>query len=465
MTDGLFNRVTKGGFCIGCGACASRSTGSVSIQTNDLGMHEAVLKDGAAPDNFAAICPFSGASDDEDTIARDLFAGPIVQKNSDIGYYLACYAGGVLEDSFRSESSSGGLTSWVLCALFKSGEIDGVLHVGPQEGDMLFGYRISRSVEDIRAASKSRYYPIEMSKVLDDLRNESGRFAIVGVPCFIKAINLLRRNDPDIANRVAYTVGIFCGHLKSARFAEYLAKQVGVANGDISTVNFRRKYPNRPAYDYGFEARSQTGEVRDRPMSNIFGGNWGYGFFKYEACSYCDDVAAETADIAFGDAWISDFVKEPLGTNVVVVRNSRVGELLSDGANAGRIELHSLTAERVAESQAAGLRDRREGLAFRLAQLEASGAWFPKKRVAPSDNIPSRRKRIYELRQQIARTTHTAFAEARETGKEGIFEARVRPLTDAYDALYHPNILHKMCRLPGRVVMKIYRETIGRLNR
>lgn len=41
----------------------------------------------------------------------------------------------------------------------------------------------------------------------------------------------------------------------------------------------------------------------------------------YKACDFCDDVFAETADIALGDAWLPEYVQDGNGTNVVVTRN------------------------------------------------------------------------------------------------------------------------------------------------
>ena len=40
--------------------------------------------------------------------------------------------------------------------------------------------------EEVLAGAKSRYYPIEMSKVMDFIKNNEGRYAFVGIPCFIK---------------------------------------------------------------------------------------------------------------------------------------------------------------------------------------------------------------------------------------------------------------------------------------
>ena len=203
-----------------------------------------------------------------------------------------------------------------------------------------------------------------MSQVLALVRQTPGRYAIVGMPCFVKASNLLRRSDPVLRDRIVLTVGIFCGHLKSARFADYLSVQLGVPPDQVAAINFRHKYEQSPASNYGVEITDRAGRKYASQMSEIYGGNWGYGFFKYDACHYCDDLAAETADVAFGDAWLPGYVNDPKGTNVVVVRNRMVDEVLLEGKRAARVHLEPIHVTIVSLSQASGLRDRREGLAF-----------------------------------------------------------------------------------------------------
>ena len=61
-----------------------------------------------------------------------------------------------------------------------------------------------------------------MSGVLEEIRTSPGRYAVVGIPCFIKAVHLARAADPILRERIVYTLGLVCGHMKSARFAESL---------------------------------------------------------------------------------------------------------------------------------------------------------------------------------------------------------------------------------------------------
>ena len=168
---------------------------------------------------FVRICPFSPTARNEDEIAAERF--PVAtHRDALIGSFEAAYVGHAAEDAFRAEGSSGGMVSWVAAELLRRGLVDGVAHVVPADpvrDGRFFDYRISRSPAEIREGARSRYYPVELSRVLEEIRSVPGRYAVVGVPCFIKAVHLLRAEDPVLGERIAFTLGLFCGHMKSAR--------------------------------------------------------------------------------------------------------------------------------------------------------------------------------------------------------------------------------------------------------
>jgi coenzyme F420 hydrogenase subunit beta len=455
MTDELFNKVVAGGYCIGCGICSAKSNGGIAIELNDRGMYEARLKQaGGVPDDFALICPFSGESPDEDRLGDEYFKATGAQKHPEIGYYHNCYAGHVAEEGFREAGSSGGFVSWLLVQLLRRGLIDGVLHIAPQKSERLFSYSISRTEAEIRSRAKSRYYPVEASGALAMLRETPGRYAMVGVPCFIKAVSLLAKSDPQIASRIVFRIGIICGHLKSTRFADYLAERAGFGSDEMTAIDFRKKLPLRKADDYGAEVTSND-KVAAVRMAGTYGGNWGYGFFKYEACNFCDDVVGETADVSVGDAWLAEYVKDAGGTNVVVTRHPEIVKIVEEARIGGRLQFDVIDAATAAQSQLGGLRDRREGLAYRLAEADGQRRWYPKKRVKAAQNLPRKRQRVYELRYLISQRSHMAYAKARAAGSLALFDREMRPLTDAYDRLYQPSLLLRCRRFAGRVVRKL----------
>ena len=367
---------------------------------------------------FSAICPFSSAAADEDDIALARFADA-PNDDARIGRFVSAWVGHAEEGAFRVAGSSGGMANWTAAELLRTGRIDAVAHVGglPRETaeDPLFGYRISRSLEELGAAAKSRYHPVELSGVIETIRSLPGRYAVLGVPCFIKAVHLLRARDDVLRERIVFTLGLFCGHMKSLRMAESFAWQTGVRMEDVARMDYRLKDPDRPANVYTAQFLLRDGTERRRDWWNFVDGDWGAGFFQNPACNWCDDVVAETADISFGDAWVEPYSSDGRGTNVVVVRTPELDLVLREAIAAGRLRLDPVDADFIHQTQAAGFRHRREGLAWRLT-WPRPGRLRPRKRVAPKrTGLPPRRRAVYAMRHQISRWSHRLFRLARRT--------------------------------------------------
>lgn len=388
---------------------------------------------------LAQTCPFSPIATNEDELGiRQFRAAPHHDKR--LGHYETAYVGAVHEEPYRQQGSSGGMVSWVAAELLRKGLVDGVAHVRPTSGERFFGYSISRRVEDVLAGAKSRYYPIELSGVLDEIKRVPGRYAVVGIPCFIKAIHLARQHDPVLRERIVHTLGLFCGHMKSARLVESFAWQMNTGIEAVERPEYRLKGPERPANWYTAQLTLRDGSVREKDWWHLGDGDWGAGFFQNSACNFCDDVLAETADISFGDAWVEPYSSDWRGTNVVVVRSPVLRDLVAKGIEEQRLELGAVDADYIANTQAAGFRQRREGLAYRLTWHRRG--LTPRKRVAPSNALPLQRKLIYRLRYGISWWSHRMFRLARQRRAPAIY------ITWAHAAL---RVYHGLAYGRGRV--------------
>ena len=429
--------IIHSGLCVGCGSCVARSGDNTAKMAFDqFGQLKPTGSDSFMDSRsiaVAATCPFSPSAETEDEIAARIF--PKAHKShSSTGRYLEAYVGHVSDDAVRLAGSSGGMATWVLAELMERGLIDGVAHVAaadPDTAGTLFKYRISRTLEEVREAAKSRYYPIEMSEIVNEIRKIPGTYAFVGIPCFIKAINNLRRDDPVLTERIRYTLGLFCGHMKSSWFVNSFAWQMGVEPDQVRAIDFRYKDPSRPANWYCTELQLKGGGQVRQDWWNLVDGDWGAGYFMNSACNFCDDVVGETADISFGDAWVEPYSSDGKGTNAVIVRTQELQQVLSDGIMSGDLKLSVVNGDFIEQTQAAGLRQRREGLAYRLSWHKGL---MPRKRVAPnSADIPPRRKLIYRIRFEISRWSHSVFWCAQKLHTPGLYKAWAR----AAAVLYH----------------------------
>ena len=446
--DTMINQVIENDYCIGCGSCASVKDSPLTIQLNDNGMYQAAIKPLNAISSQSTIldkvCPFSDSSLNEDQIGQKLYAENC-QYDSKIGYYLKTFAGHVNEGIFRDSGSSGGIGTWILSRLLEKDLVDYVIHIhsqSPTKNDpRLFKYGVSSTIDQVMAGAKTRYYPVEMSEVLEIVREQPGRYAIIGIPCFIKAVRLLMLQDEIFHERIKFCIGLICGHLKSKQFAEMFAWQLGIEPKTIEKIDFRKKLPETSASAYGVEV---TGKENNQlttkispPVNEMFGTNWGLGFFKYKACDYCDDITAETADLTVGDAWLPQYVKDNRGTNVVVVRNPILAEILEEGVKSNSLSLDEVGAETIIQSQDANYRHRRTGLSYRLYLMEKQGKWHPPKRVKSSNLMLPWIKKRFILRMELAEKSHFFFKEALVLGSFSNFVEKMAPVIQSYQNTYN----------------------------
>lgn len=318
--------------------------------------------------------------------------------------------------------------------MLKENKIDYFIQVTPNvttRSDVpLFDYSIFSSLEDVIKESKSCYYPVTLQKVINHIREVDGRYAVTGVPCFIKTLRLLAVDDKLFSFRLRFAIGIVCGGMKSANQAKMIGWQLGVHPDDLISIDFRYKYENKPANKKMYRVQSgKDMKERCKDADLIIGKDYGAGYFKPNACDYCDDVVAETIDISIGDAWLPQYVSDPGGTLVVIVRNRLLLDIIQEYKDKGHIFLDKITKEDVVKSQEGGFRHRREALSYRLTKKKELGQWMSQKRVKEDEFVISKkRKKIYSLREEITKSSHRAFLGALELNKFDHFVNAMRPL-------------------------------------
>lgn len=174
-------------------------------------------------------------------------------------------------------------------------------------------------------------------------------------------------------------------------------------------------------------------------MGTLFGNSWGLNLFRYPACDFCDDVFAECADFAVGDAWLPQYLPDPAGNSIMVSRDRVLSELIDQGALSGELKIDHASLKDIKKSQAGGLRDRREGLQYRLALKEKSGKWAPEKRVEASvDHLDRHRRKIYSLRSELGNASHRLWQEALSQQGFETFRKSVSPKAHQIMDLYRP---------------------------
>ncbi|UCD49814.1 MAG: Coenzyme F420 hydrogenase/dehydrogenase, beta subunit C-terminal domain [Phycisphaerales bacterium] len=433
--DDVLQRIVPNGLCVGCGMCAGVLPDVLRMGTDPDGSYRPEPV-GPAPAGWGAqslkVCPFADNADDEDTLGKALFAGTEgIGYRSETGYCLKCFIAYVTDEDARLTATSGGVITWLAQRLLASGKVDAVACVGPaRHGPNLFEFQLVTDPADLARCRKSRYYPVEVSEVIGKIKAFEGKVLFIALPCFIKALRLAINEDAALRERIRCTVGLVCGHLKTKKYSAYLARHCSVAERDIETVDFRRKVPGRPANKYAFAVTPREGGApteRQVLMSEVWASSWSNNLFMLDACECCDDIIAETADIAVGDAWLPERLGDYRGTSIVVCRTPEMLELLRAGAAEGQLALEEAPIEKMIAAQAGAIRQRREGLQYRLYLCQKKRQWRPKKRVAPDARAGSMLFRWAQLlRIKIKTLSKEAFAAQEPVEGLDLFKSRLR---------------------------------------
>jgi len=415
------SEIVSNGYCIGCGVCAGVCPSKLLEMNWQENGDRVPIKAGECPPKCnlcLRVCPFSDQDHNESTLAKERFGAiPGIQYHEVVGYYLSTYVGYSLVADHRSRGSSGGMCTWMLETLLDIGQVDAVVCVGRGESpDCLFTYKIVQDIESVRSAAGSRYYPVDIAETLKLLQapGPERRYAVVGLPCTLKALRLAMIHSPQLRRRVTFLLGLVCGHLPNRYYTEYLTRLSGVPLEQVVTVDYRLKGKDR-AGNYLFRARTIDGTEGKRvPFQGRVSWAWNMGYFQYNACDYCDDVFAEVADAVFMDAWLAEYELDPHGHSLIIVRSPRLREILEKGREEGACYLHSVSVEKIIDSQRGAVRRKKEEIAGRLYWARKCGYRVPRKRIAPSESSWRQHRREIEARVNIRQRSKEIWPRLRD---------------------------------------------------
>lgn len=397
--------------CIGCGVCAGTCpAGNLKMGWNSFGQLVPADQEKCLPNcrRCLDVCPFHDHEENEDTLAATQF-GSIegIQHTPETGYYLGAFVGHA-NGGYRDSGASGGLASWFLSSLLEQDLADYVICVGANpDPNRLFTYQVYDNPEDVRRAAKSKYYPVEISEAVTRILQRDGRYAIVGLPCTLKALRLAANAVPRLKARIVCLSGLVCGQNKTRSYTDYLIAKAGANKSQVTAVDFRGKRAAPPAQLIFRVSEGKDGTTRELGWAEACRDVWVSGMFTPRSCLFCDDIFAETADIAFMDAWLPEY---KANTSIALVRSRSALKVILAARNDGAVSLQPIAIDRVIASQAGVIEEKRMLLSYRLAIAASCGTPPPRKRV------PARRpnllvRELLRAREALRLESHRAWQE------------------------------------------------------
>lgn len=351
--------------CTGCGICEDVCpTHSISIKRLD-GEYRPVLNTETCLSpkcgKCLKVCPGIGV--DINRLGQTYFgenAG--VKSDKHIGNYLSLYTGYSLDGDVRYHSASGGIVSQYLIYLLEKRIIDGAVVTSFSDKDHITpASYIARTKEDVLNARSSKYCPVALNKVGNEICRSEGKYVIVGLPCHIQGFRKRAGIDKRFRERVVGYFTIYCSSNRTFNAQEFLFRYYQIEKKEISYFAYRDNgclgsmVVRRGREDFpSSTTKKSSGCMESKSLISIPYIHY-YGalrsFFKPRRCLTCIDHYGELADVCFGDIHIKPYSDDKVGISSWIVRNPYFDNLFKQAAEEGYIKMDTLDAFTLNESQ------------------------------------------------------------------------------------------------------------------
>lgn len=341
--------VVKSGLCIGCGVCAYSDAIGQMTYSNARAQHVPLITIANKRDPFAfALCPGKGY----DIIAEAEQRYPASSYDIRLGRTNGRYAAYSNDSEVLRNASSGGVMSQIGIYLLERNIVDLVLTTQfTYGGEPRTVARLASSRGDMLRSQGSKYCPVDLAEAIRDIRDGPYRVAIIGTPCQIAGIRNIQKHDPSFNSKIVFTIGNFCGGIKSYKNIALLAERRGIEPSKISFFRFRGN--GQPG---SMRIEEESGKTAEVPYPQYVGLN---GISKHLRCHLCVDATGELADIACGDAWVPRFLDDVHPWSVVLTRSKVADDLIRDMIRENVISTTPIAHEEVLFSQRENLRSKK----------------------------------------------------------------------------------------------------------
>jgi coenzyme F420 hydrogenase subunit beta len=355
MNNNKINPVVTNNLCIGCGLCAY--AGYTLDYNKKRGQYEPNLKSKNYDKNLAwQICPGKGY----DIVKEGSKLFPNQKYSLELGFYNSIQAVHSNSEEILKNASSGGIMTELALYLLEEGLVDAIVSTnfyytkdGPRTQTKLINTKI-----DLLSSQGSKYIPVNMDKLILELKEFNGTVAFIGTPCQIAGIRNIQQHDETLKKKIRYTIANFCGGFKDYRNVDKIIKKYNFVKSKINYFRFRgggqpgsmaikdvyRKELKLPYPDY----MSET------------------GYPKHKRCKLCTDATGELADFSCGDLWLSNYLKDEFPWSVIICRNTTSDEIVKDLISKGKISTKTLTESEVIKSQKTNITSKKYRLFSKL---------------------------------------------------------------------------------------------------
>lgn len=340
--------VLKRDLCTGCGVCYSVCSKScINMKVDQFGYIRPSINNKECINCGKCLKVCSGFEWSNDIVNKFYFNEK--PSNLNIGVYKKCYIGYSADKNIRFNSASGGIVTSVLVYLLEKKLVDAVIVTIMDNNNKTFGKMIiAETIEEVLNSAKSKYTPVHIGDVLKKVQAQDRKFALVGLPCHIQSLRKAQIIDKKLFDKIPYCIGILCGGGVSNIPTQLEIEKSGIPVGKIKEFKYRMNGWSK--FKVGIETKDGNKRLKNY-MDTYFGLLFNNHITSPKRCQLCYDLFAESADISCGDAWLKEYAGNEQGYSILICRNNKTLNLISNIEKEGKIQLIEANTQKIEESQ------------------------------------------------------------------------------------------------------------------
>lgn len=357
--------------CLGCGMCRflARNDDLQLIDIPNEGIRPFIDTHSPALDVYFQACPVSPGTQQAHPRAygdyeRDLEIA--------FGPVLSILEGHAADPQIRHHGSSGGvLTALSLYCLERLG-MHGVLHTGQDPACPVRNRtRLSRTRDELMAATGSRYSPASVCERLDLVLAAPEPCAFIGRPVEVAALRKAQGYLPELERKVGLVLSFFCAETPSSQGTIELLKSMNVDPEQVEGLTYRGDgWPGH------FAARLKGQDFATARMT--YRESWSFlQAYRPWSAHLWPDGTGELADISCGDPWYEQPDGINPGSSLVVVRTLKGRAIVQGAMDDGYLSLKPAEPWKLFKSQQ-GLASKKGAVWGRLLVMRMFGISAPR---------------------------------------------------------------------------------------
>lgn len=336
--------------CTGCGVCVDVCPVHAIKMVCQKNVNEPIVDNhrclGDKCGRCVSVCP--GVGCDLKNISSSLFSGEDNERvDTYAGYYQSACVGYSTDYEIRYHSASGGVLSQMLLYLLEKKYVDGVVVTAYGEDHITPRSYIAVTKEEVLKARSSKYCPVSLDGVGNEMVKRGGRYVVVGLPCHIQGFRKREQKDKKFKNCVLGYFSIYCSCNRSFAMRDFLFDVYNVEKSSITNFSFR---DNGCLGDMVIDTKKlEHSNCLAIPYIRYYGAT--RSFFKPHRCLTCIDHYGELADVSLGDIHIKPYSEDKVGINSWIIRSVQFKNIFEEAVQSGFIKMDEVPIDIVNQSQ------------------------------------------------------------------------------------------------------------------